>query len=54
MLPLGKPLIGFVINIGNQVKTGEGSLLYGLLHLHTPVMVVAGRWCGAIKAADVL
>lgn len=43
----------FVIeNIGNQVKTGEGSLLYGLLHLNTPVMVVAGHTdCGAIKAA---
>lgn len=44
----------FVIeNIGNQVKSGEGSLLYGLLHLHTPVMIVAGHTdCGAIKAAD--
>lgn len=42
-----------VENIGNQVKTNEGSLLYGLLHLHTPIMVVAGHTdCGAIKAAD--
>ena len=42
-----------VENIGNQVKTSEGSLLYGLLHLHTPLMVVAGHSdCGALKAAS--
>ena len=41
-----------VENIGNQVKNSEGSLLYGLLHLHTPLMIVAGHSeCGAIKAA---
>jgi len=41
-----------VENIGNQVKNGEGSVLYGLLHLHTPLMIVAGHSeCGAIKAA---
>lgn len=41
-----------VENIGNQVKNGEGSLLYGLLHLQTPFMIVAGHSeCGAIKAA---
>lgn len=41
-----------VENIGNQVKTSEGSILYGLLHLHTPFMVIAGHTdCGAIKAA---
>ncbi len=41
-----------VENIGNQVKNSEGSILYGLLHLHTPFMVVAGHSeCGAIKAA---
>jgi carbonic anhydrase len=39
-------------NIGNQVKNNEGSVLYGLLHLHTPLMIVAGHTeCGAIKAA---
>jgi carbonic anhydrase len=39
-------------NIGNQVKNAEGSILYGLLHLHTPLMIVAGHSeCGAIKAA---
>ena len=42
-----------VENIGNQVKTNEGSVLYGLLHLHTPLMIVAGHTdCGAIKAAE--
>lgn len=41
-----------VENIGNQVKNAEGSVLYGLLHLHTPLMIVAGHSeCGAIKAA---
>lgn len=41
-----------VENIGNQVKTNSGSVLYGLLHLHTPFMIVAGHSeCGAIKAA---
>lgn len=40
-------------NIGNQVKTNEGSVLYGLLHLRTPFMIVAGHTdCGAIKAAE--
>jgi len=41
-----------VENIGNQFKTSEGSILYGLLHLRTPLMLVAGHSdCGAIKAA---
>lgn len=41
-----------VENIGNQYRTGEGSVLYGLLHLHTPLMIVAGHTdCGAITAA---
>jgi len=39
-------------NIGNQVNNSLGSILYGLLHLHTPLMLVAGHSeCGAIKAA---
>lgn len=41
-----------VENIGNQFNTAEGSVLYGLLHLQTPMMVVAGHTeCGAIQAA---
>ena len=39
-----------VENIGNQFRSSEGSVLYGLLHLHTPVMIIAGHTdCGAIK-----
>ena len=35
------------------MKTSEGSILYGLLHLRTPIMIVAGHSdCGAIKAAS--
>ncbi len=42
-----------VENIGNQLRNAEGSVLYGLLHLHTPLMIVAGHSeCGAIKAAS--
>ncbi len=51
---LGDPFnrVFCVENIGNQVKNSEGSLLYGLLHLHTPLMIVAGHsQCGAIQAA---
>ncbi len=41
-----------VENIGNQVRNSEGSVLYGLLHLHTPLLLIAGHSeCGAIKAA---
>ncbi|MDD4801782.1 MAG: carbonic anhydrase [Syntrophomonas sp.] len=41
-----------VENIGNQVNNSSGSVLYGLLHLNTPLMIVAGHSdCGAIKAA---
>jgi len=40
-------------NIGNQLKTNEGSVLYGLLHLRTPLMIVSGHTdCGAIKASQ--
>ncbi|QGU00519.1 Carbonic anhydrase, beta class [Candidatus Syntrophocurvum alkaliphilum] len=44
----------FVIeNIGNQVRTNEGSVLYGLLHLRTPLLVITGHTdCGAIKASQ--
>ena len=42
-----------VENIGNQFRTAEGSILYGLLHLHTPLMIIAGHTdCGAIKASE--
>ena len=42
-----------VKNIGNQFRTAEGSVLYGLHHLHTPLMIIAGHTdCGAIKAAE--
>lgn len=43
----------FVIrNIGNQLLTSFGSVDYGVLHLHTPVLLILGHsHCGAIKAA---
>jgi len=43
----------FVIrNIGNQVATAEGSVEYGVHHLHTPLLLIVGHVrCGAIKAA---
>lgn len=43
----------FVIrNIGNQLANAEGSVAYGLEHLHTPVLLVIGHTgCGAVKAA---
>lgn len=44
----------FVIrNIGNQLATAEGSVEYGVHHLHTPLLVFLGHSaCGAIKAAS--
>ena len=43
----------FVVrNIGNQVTTAEGSVEYGVHHLHTPLLIIVGHVaCGAIKAA---
>lgn len=43
----------FVIrNIGNQIATAEGSVEYGVHHLHTPLLLIVGHVaCGAIKAA---
>ena len=43
----------FVIrNIGNQIKTTEGSIEYGIDHLHTPFLLIIGHsHCGAIAAA---
>lgn len=42
-----------VRNIGNQIYTDEGSVEYGVHHLHTPLLIVVGHVaCGAIKAAS--
>jgi len=43
----------FVIrNIGNQIATAEGSVEYGVSHLHTPLLLIIGHSaCGAIQAA---
>lgn len=39
-------------NIGNQLSTSEGSVEYGVHHLHTPLLMFVGHSaCGAIKAA---
>lgn len=39
-------------NIGNQIATAEGSVEYGVHHLHTPLLLIVGHVaCGAIKAA---
>jgi carbonic anhydrase len=39
-------------NIGNQLTTAEGSVEYGVHHLHTPVLLFIGHSrCGAIAAA---
>jgi carbonic anhydrase len=43
----------FVIrNIGNQLATAEGSVEYGVRHLHTPLLMFIGHSaCGAVTAA---
>jgi carbonic anhydrase len=43
----------FVIrNIGNQIDNAQGSIEYGVEHLHTPLLLVVGHTgCGAVKAA---
>jgi carbonic anhydrase len=43
----------FVIrDIGNQIATCEGSVEYGVHHLHTPVLLIVGHVrCGAVQAA---
>ncbi len=39
-------------NIGNQIATAEGSVEYGVRHLHTPLLIIVGHVaCVAIKAA---
>lgn len=44
----------FVVrNIGNQLETAEGSVEYGVQHLHTPLLIIVGHAaCGAIQAAS--
>lgn len=40
-------------NIGNQLHTAEGSVEYGVHHLHTPLLIFIGHSsCGAIKAVS--
>jgi carbonic anhydrase len=40
-------------NIGNQIATAEGSVEYGVRHLHTPLLIIVGHVaCGAIKVAS--
>ena len=44
--------IFMIRNIGNQLKTAEGSVDYGVRHLPTRVLLILGHSsCGAIKAA---
>jgi len=39
-------------DIGNQVQNVEGSIEYGVEHLHTPLLLIVGHTgCGAVKAA---
>lgn len=39
-------------DIGNQMSTAEGSVEYGVHHLHTPILLFIGHSrCGAITAA---
>lgn len=40
-------------NIGNQLVTAEGSVEYGVQHLHSPLLIFLGHSrCGAIAAAS--
>ena len=40
-----------VETIGNQMTSAQGSVDYGILHLHTPILLIMGHTdCGAIKA----
>lgn len=42
-----------VRDIGNQISTAEGSVEYGVHHLHTPLLIIVGHTaCGAINAAS--
>jgi carbonic anhydrase len=49
--PEGK--LFMIRNIGNQLATAEGSVEYGVHHLHTPVLMFVGHArCGAIAAVS--
>lgn len=49
--PEGK--LFMIRNIGNQLATAEGSVEYGVHHLHTPVLMFIGHArCGAIAAVS--
>lgn len=40
-----------VRNIGNSFENNKGSVEYGVLHLHTPILMIIGHSeCGAVKA----
>lgn len=42
----------YIRNIGNQIDTALGSVKYGVLYLHTPVLLIIGHVdCGAVNAA---
>ncbi len=42
----------FIRNIGNQIQSAQGSVEYGINHLHTPILLIIGHsHCGAIQAA---
>jgi len=42
-----------VRNLGNQIAGSEGSLEYGIEHLHTPLLLIIGHTgCDAVKAAS--
>ncbi len=44
--------IYMVRNLGNQVDHAEGSLSYGIRHLHTPLLLILGHvGCDAVKEA---
>jgi len=43
----------FIRNIGNQIESTQGSVAYGIYHLHTPILLIVGHsQCGAVKAGQ--
>ncbi len=52
LLPDAIDKIFVIRNIGNQLVVSRGSVDYGVLHLHTPILLILGHThCGAVKAA---
>ncbi len=52
LLPEAIDRVFVIRNIGNQVGNSQGSVDYGILHLHTPILLILGHThCGAVKAA---